>query len=86
MQRYERRQSLERGYSLSEMPVVASIVATMSLVVIPRFRQFHAQIAIDSLSSDFLSILRLERDEALATGSSTVLCPSRSGIDCSAGK
>lgn len=85
MQGYGRRQSLERGYSLSEMLVVASILATMSLVAIPSFRQLHAQIAIDSLSSDLLSMLRLGRDEALTTGSATVLCPSRSGIDCSAG-
>ena len=81
----ERRQSPERGYSLSEMLVVASILATLSLVAIPSFRQLHAQIAIDSLSSDLLSTLRLGRDEALTTGSTTVLCPSRSGIDCSAG-
>ncbi|MBL6804479.1 MAG: type IV pilus modification protein PilV [Pseudomonadales bacterium] len=70
----ERRQSPERGYSFSEMLVAASILAIMSLVAIPRIRQFHAQIAIDSLSSDFLSSLRLGRDEALAPGSSTVLC------------
>jgi type IV fimbrial biogenesis protein FimT len=73
------------GYSFIELLVAVSLVSIISLVALPSFREAHSAVALDSLSSDLRSILRLGRDEALTTGNVMVLCPSQTGRDCSAG-
>lgn len=73
------------GYSFIELLVSVSLVSIISLVALPSFRALHSEAALDSLSSDLRSILRLGRGEALTTGNVLVLCPSQTGRDCSAG-
>ena len=75
----------QRGYSLVELLVVITLVSIFSLITVPSFRAGYSEIAVDSLSSDLHSILRLGRDEALTTGDITVLCASQTGDDCAAG-
>lgn len=74
--------SLPRGFTLTKLLVVLTIVALLATVAMPSMAAVIDSIRLGSASNVFLSNLQLARSEAIKRNSRVVLCMSANGVVC----
>jgi prepilin-type N-terminal cleavage/methylation domain-containing protein len=72
-----------RGFTLLELLVALTIVATLAAASGPSLARLVARGKLESASQELLSGLALARKTALATGTTTTVCPTVNERRCS---
>lgn len=75
-------QRAARGFTLTELLVVLTIVAVLATVGMPSMAAITDSIRLSSASNVFLSNLHLARSEAIKRNGRVVLCKSADGVSC----
>lgn len=73
------------GFSLVELLLALSLIATLSLVAIPGAMALVRDSEISSQINNFQTHLNLARSEAIKRGKRTAVCPMTSNGDCAPG-
>ena len=76
---------LSRGFTLTELLVILTIVAVLATVGMPSMADIIGSIRLSSASNVFLSNLHLARSEAIKRNGRVVLCKSADGVSCAGG-
>ena len=74
--------SLPRGFTLTELLVVLTIVALLATVAMPSLATVMDSMRLSSASNSFLANLQLARSEAIKRNGRVVLCKSADGTAC----
>jgi len=73
-----------RGFSLVELMITIAVVAILTAVAWPNFRDFMHRNAVTSQANQVLAALQYARNEAVSRRYPTALCGSTSGTACTA--
>jgi type IV fimbrial biogenesis protein FimT len=72
-----------RGMTLLELMMAVSVVAILTAIAVPGFRQFMSNSRTTATTNDLVSALNLARSEALRRASNAVVCASDDQATCS---
>ena len=73
-----------RGFTLVELVVTILILAILSAMAMPSFRNFMRRNTVTSQSNALLADIQYARNKAISERTVTGLCPSSAGTSCSA--
>lgn len=73
-----------RGFSLVELMVTLAVLAILTMVAVPGFRDTIRRSRVSAASNALLADLRYARTEAINRGQLVSLCPSNDGSNCTA--
>lgn len=74
-----------RGFSLVELMVTIVVVAILSVVALPNFRDFISRGAVTSETNSLLGDIQYARNDAVSRRIRTILCASVNGTTCTTG-
>lgn len=77
--------SRTRGFSLVELMITVLVVAILTAVAWPNFRDFMHRNTVTSQANQVLAALQYARNEAVSRRYPTALCGSTSGSACTSG-
>jgi type IV fimbrial biogenesis protein FimT len=75
--------SVQAGFGLVELMVVIGIVAILSAIALPSYRQSIQGNRTITEADDFVSALNIARGEATTRSRPISFCPSADGVSCS---
>lgn len=73
-----------RGFTLVELMVTLAVLAILTMVAVPSFRDTIRRNRVSAASNALLADLRYARTEAINRGQLVSLCPSSDGSNCTA--
>lgn len=73
-----------RGFTLVELMVTLAVLAVLTMVALPSFRDTIRRSRVSAASNALLADLRYARTEAINRGQLVSLCPSSDGSKCTA--
>lgn len=73
-----------RGFSLVELMITIMIVAILTAIAWPSFRDFMHRSAVTAQANQMLASLQYARNEAISRHYPTALCGSTDGVTCTA--
>jgi type IV fimbrial biogenesis protein FimT len=73
-----------RGFTLVELMVTLAVLAILTMVAVPSFRDTIRRNRVSAASNALLADLRYARTEAINRGQLVSLCPSSDGSSCTA--
>lgn len=73
-----------RGFTLVELMVTLAVLAILTMVAVPSFRDTIRRSRVSAASNALLADLRYARTEAINRGQLVSLCPSSNGSSCTA--
>lgn len=73
-----------RGFTLVELMVTLAVLAVLTMVALPSFRDTIRRSRVSAASNALLADLRYARIEAINRGQLVSLCPSSDGSKCTA--
>ena len=73
---------LQRGFTLIELMVTVSIVATLTLVAAPSFNDAFLSNKLASYANNFVASAQLARSEAIKRNATVTLCRSADAATC----
>jgi type IV fimbrial biogenesis protein FimT len=76
---------LQRGFTLTEMVIVTSIVAILLGIAIPSYRFISTSYRMSGEINSLVGDLEFARAEALKEGNDVTVCASANGANCSGG-
>lgn len=74
-----------RGFSLVELMVTLAVLAILTMVAVPSFRDTIRRNRVSAASNALYADLHYARSEAINRGQLVSLCPSNDGSNCTAG-
>ncbi|HXS72438.1 MAG TPA: GspH/FimT family pseudopilin [Rhodanobacteraceae bacterium] len=74
-----------RGFSLVELVVTVLVVAILTAVAWPNFRDFMHRNTVTAQANQVLAALQYARNEAVSRRYPSALCGSTDGVSCTAG-
>jgi len=74
-----------RGFTLIELMVTLAVLAILTMVAVPNFRDTIRRSRVSAASNALLADLHYARAEAINRGQLVSLCPSSNGSSCTAG-
>lgn len=74
-----------RGFSLVELMITVLVVAILTAVAWPNFRDFMHRNTVTSQANQVLAALQYARNEAVSRRYPTGVCASTDGVSCTAG-
>jgi prepilin-type N-terminal cleavage/methylation domain len=74
-----------RGFTLVELMVTLAVLAILTMVAVPNFRDTIRRSRVSAASNALLVDLHYARAEAINRGQLVSLCPSSNGSSCTAG-
>lgn len=74
----------QRGFTLIELMVVVALIAIVSSIAAPYWRDTMIRADLRAAVNDFTSSLRRARSEAIKQNSPITICPSSDGATCTA--
>lgn len=74
-----------RGFTLVELMVTIVVVAILSALALPNFRDFISRSAVTSETNSLLGDIQYARNEAVSRRIHMVLCASLDGTSCATG-
>lgn len=74
--------SRERGYTLIELFVVIGIIAIVSAVAFPSFREMINANRLTGAANELVASLQIARAEAIRRNARVLICPSTNGTTC----
>lgn len=79
---HDKAQRLQRGFTLLEMIVTMAIVAILSAIAVPMFRDSSLRSTLTVQSNDLVAAALLARSEAIKRRASVSLCTSTDALTC----
>lgn len=76
---------MTRGFTLVELMVTLAVLAILTMVSVPSFRDTIRRSRVTAASNALLADLHYARAEAINRGQLVSLCPSSNGSSCTAG-
>ncbi len=76
--------SVQRGFTLVELMVVIAIAAILMSIALPSFRGTIRSNRLATASNELISAVALARSEAIRSTRPAIVCPSSTGVSCSA--
>jgi type IV fimbrial biogenesis protein FimT len=74
---------LDRGVTLIELIFTVTILAILTMIAVPSFRDASLGSRLSSISSDLYTSVQLARSEAIKSNATLTLCASTNGATCS---
>lgn len=75
----------DRGFTLVELVLGILLLSLLGSIAVPSFNHMLQSSRVSTTTYLLFSHIQLARINALLSGSTIVICPSKNGIDCSQG-
>jgi type IV fimbrial biogenesis protein FimT len=74
-----------RGFTLIEMMVAIAVLAILSMIAVPSFREASLSSQLRSSANNFIATANFARSEAIKRGTAVTMCVSTDGSSCASG-
>jgi type IV fimbrial biogenesis protein FimT len=74
-----------RGFTLIEMMVAIAVLAILSMIAVPSFREASLSSQLRSAANNFIATANFARSEAIKRGTAVTMCVSTDGSSCASG-